>query len=175
MEQAGRDRYDTLLRHLQAGREIQVQPRRRGPLGLDIHPSARTVVLIALVVVVVWFAAIAVTDWLRRDVVDTWVGPDQTVTSGQSLTGCPDLSFDEDVYFPDWIRFDGRLYRWADERTPIGTVSFDDRFGRTGYTLGDLELFRIIDSPDGIEGRRIMVRQGDSIVGAIYLLSDCGA
>ena len=144
-------------------------------MGLDIHSSARTVILIAAVVVVVWLAAIAVTDWLRRDAVDTWAGPDSTVTSGQRLAGCTDLSFAEDVYFPDWIRFDGRVYRWTDDLTPIGSASFADRFATTGYRSGDLELFRIVDSPEGLEGKRIMVRQGDAMAGAIYVLSDCGA
>ena len=93
MEASGRDRYDALLRHLQAGREIPVQPRQRTPLGLDIHPSAGKVVLGAVVILVLWFAAIAVTDWLRYDRVDTWAGPDATVTSGLRLAGCPDIVF----------------------------------------------------------------------------------
>jgi hypothetical protein len=125
-------------------------------------------------VAVVWLAAIAVTDWLRRDAVDTWTGPDRSVTSGQRLAGCPDLSFPEDVYFPDWIRFDDRLYRWTDELTPIGSSSFASTYQASGFTLGDLELFRIINTPDGRDGKRIMVRQGDAMAGAIYVLSECG-
>jgi hypothetical protein len=175
MEQGGRDRYDSLLRHLQAGRQVQVQPRRRRRLGLDVHPAAGKVLLGAAVIVVLWLGAITVSDWIRRDAVSTWAGPDTGVTSGKRLTGCADLSFPEDVYFPDWIRFDGRLYRWTDESTPIGTASFSSTYQASGYTLGDLELFRIINTPDGRDGKRIMVRQGDAYAGAIYVLSDCAA
>ena len=173
MEASGRDRYDALLRHLQAGREIPVQPRQRTPLGLDIHPSAGKVVLGAVVILVLWFAAIAVTDWLRYDRVDTWAGPDATVTSGLRLAGCPDIVFREDVYFPAWVRFEGKLFRWTDRGAPIGPNSIGKSFTETGYTLGDLELFRVANNPEGRAGAQVMLRQGTSPVGAIFVLSDC--
>ena len=50
--------------------------RRHRTFGLDIHPSAGKIVLVALLVAAVWIAAIAVTDYLREGAVDTWVGPD---------------------------------------------------------------------------------------------------
>ena len=39
------DRYEALLRHLQAGHELPVPVRRRS-FGLDIHPSAGKIVLL---------------------------------------------------------------------------------------------------------------------------------
>lgn len=169
----GADRYEALLRHLQAGREIPIRPRPRRTFGLDIHPSAGKVVLGAIIAVIVWFGAIAVTDWLRYDRVDTWEGPDATVQSGLRLAGCPDIIFREDVYFPAWIRFEGGVFRWTDSGAPVGPNSIGKSYLETGYTLGDLELFRIANSIDGQEGRRIMIRQGESPVGAIYVVTDC--
>lgn len=148
-------------------------PHRRGPLGLDIHPSAGKVVLAALIILVGWLAAIAVTDWIRYDRVDTWSGPDATVRSGLRLAGCPDIVFREDVYFPAWVRFEGEVFRWTDRGAPIGQNSVGRSFLETGYTRGDLELFRVANSPDGRAGRQIMIRQGESPVGAIYVVTDC--
>ena len=172
MEASGRDRYDALLRHLQAGREIQIQPRRR-TFGLDIQPSAGKVALGALILAVIWLGAITVTDFLRFGRVDTWAGPDDAVQSGLRLAGCPQISFVEDVYFPAWLRFDGRVYSWTDSGRPIGPDSVGSAYLETGYTLGDLVLLRMMDEPEGRDGDRVLVRQGTSMVGAVYAVTDC--
>jgi hypothetical protein len=169
-----RDRYDALLRHLQAGREIAVQPRPRRSLGIQIDASAGRILLAAAVVLVVWFAAIAITDQIRQRTVDTWTGPDASVQSGLRLEGCPDIVFREDVYFPSWVRFEGRIFRWADLLAPIGPNSVGVSFLSTGYRNGDLELFRVLNDPEGRAGNKIMLRQGDSPAGAIYVAADCG-
>jgi hypothetical protein len=174
METPGQDRYDALLRHLQAGHEIPIQPRRRGLQRLDIHPSAGKVALIAVVVAIVWMGAIQVFDYLRQDRVDTWTGPDATVQSGLRLPGCPSIPFEEDVYFPSWVRFEGKVYRWNDQLFPIGSGSIGKSFLETGYRNGDLELFRIANNPDGRAGKQILLRQGESPAGAVYVLTDCG-
>ena len=70
-------------------------------------------ILGVLIVVAIWLGAIFVTDWIREGRVDTWVGPDTTVQSGLRLDGCPDIVFRENVYFPSWIRFEGKVFRWA--------------------------------------------------------------
>jgi len=173
IEARGRDRYESLLRHLQAGQEIPIAPRRRA-LGLDIHPSAGKIVIAALAIAAVWLAAITVTDWLRVGRVDTWAGPDTSVQSGLRLDGCPDVSFREDVYFPSWIRFEGQVFRWADRRLPIGQHSVGDSYLATGYTHADLELYRVANTIEGRAGHEILVRQGGSPAGAIYVLADCG-
>lgn len=173
LDASGRDRYDSLIRHLQAGREIPVRPRPRRRLGLDIHPSAGQLVLAAMLVAVIWIGAITITDFVRYGVVDTWQGPTGTVQSGLRLSDCPDVEFVEDVYFPAWIRFEGRLYVWSGRITPIGPDGIGRAYSETGYRHGDLELFRVDNSPDGRAGRQMMVRQGTSSAGAIYLVSDC--
>lgn len=173
MESSGRDRYDQLLRHLQAGREIPLQPRSRGFAGLDIHPSAGKVVLTAVLVAVAWFVAIAATDAVRLGQVDTWTGPEGSVQSGLVLAGCQSEKFTEDVYFPAWVRFEDKIYLWSDQLAPIGPESVGRSFLETGYRHDDLALYRIASSPDGRAGRHILVRQGSSPAGAIYVLSDC--
>lgn len=163
-----------MLRHLQAGREIPVQPTRRRSLALDIHPSAGKVLLVALVVVVTWIVAVNVTDLLRQGRVDTWTGPDATVQSGLQLAGCPAIAFREDVYFPSWIRFEDSVFRWSDTLLPIGSTSIGRSIEVTGYHNGDLELFRILNTPEGREGNQILLRQGRAPAGAIYTKTDCG-
>jgi hypothetical protein len=148
---------------------MELERRRRRSFGLDIHPIAARLVIGALVVAVLWLAGIAVTDLIRQRVVDTWEGPDATVQSGLALAGCPDITFDENVYLPSWVRFDGQVYRWADLNVPIGTQSIGDTYLPTGYRHDDLELFRVAERED-----QVMIRQGDAIVGAIYLASSCG-
>ena len=163
-----------MLRHLQAGREIPIQPRRPRFGGLDIHPSAGKVVLVAIIVAVAWILAINVTNYLRQDRVDTWTGPDATVQSGLRLAGCPEVAFLEDVYFPSWIRFEGKVFRWADNLLPIGSNSVGKSYLPTGYRNGDLELLRIASNPEGRAGNEILVRQGTAMAGAVYVKSDCG-
>ena len=163
-----------MLRHLQAGREIPVRPRPRRTFGLDIHPSFGRLLLIALIVAAVWLAAIAITDYLRQGRVDTWVGPDASVQSGLRLGGCADIVFQEDVYFPSWVRFEGKVFRWADQLTPIGPNSVGESFLDTGYTNGDLRLYTVENSPEGRAGNLVMLRQAEAPAGAIYVIADCG-
>ncbi|MEO5885657.1 MAG: hypothetical protein ABIQ58_09115 [Candidatus Limnocylindrales bacterium] len=141
---------------------------------MDIHPSAGRILLSALAIVVLWYVAVFVTDRLREGRVDTWTGPDATVQSGLRLDGCQDIAFNEDVYFPSWVRFEGGIFRWSDSLSPIGPNSVGRSFIATGYRSGDLELFRVANNPEGLAGRQIMLRQGTASAGAIYVLSDCG-
>ena len=131
-------------------------------------------IVVILVIVASWLAAIAVTDWFRQGQVDTWVGPDATVQSGLRLDGCPDITFRENVYFPSWIRFGGHVFRWDDSLTPIGPNSVPGSFEETGYSHGDLWLYLVHNNPEGRAGNQVMIRQGDSPAGAIYVKADCG-
>ena len=123
---------------------------------------------------VVWGLAIVVTDQVRQRVVDTWTGPDTSVTSGILLEGCPVIRFEEDIYLPSWITFEGRTFRWADLITPIGPNSIGEAYVSTGYRHGDLELFRVTNTIEGRAGDQVMIRQGTSFAGAIYRVSSCG-
>jgi hypothetical protein len=167
------DRYDALLRHLQAGHELPVVPRRRG-LDLDIHPTFGKLLIVVGVVVVTWLAAIAVTDWIRKGEVHTWIGPTDTVQSGLRLDGCPDIPFREDVYFPSWVRFEGKVFRWDDSARPIGPNSVGTSYLDTEYRHGDLRLYRVMNDQEGQKGNLIMLRQGEAPAGAIYAVTDCG-
>jgi hypothetical protein len=174
LEEPDRDRYDSLLRHLRAGREMELEQRRRRTFGLDIHPIAARLVLAAIVIAVVWMLGIVATDLVRQRVVDTWDGPDASVQSGLLLDGCPVIEFEEDVYLPSWVRFEGRTYRWADLSVPIGSSSIGTTYVPTGYRHDDLELFTVTGTDAVRSGEQVMIRQGDAFVGAIYLASSCG-
>lgn len=160
------------MRHLQAGREIPIQSRQSTWRDLDVHPSAARLLALALALAIAWLGAIFVTDRMREGRVDTWDGPDATVQSGLQLEGCPTVGFTEDVYFPAWVRLDGRVYGWGNRSAPIGPDSVGVSYTDTGYVLGDLRLYRILSSPDGRDGRQILMRQGDSNAGAVYLVQE---
>ncbi len=171
MEVPGRDRYDSLLRHLQAGRELPIQPRRSTRLPeVHIHRVGPRLLLVAAIVAAVWIGAIVVTDRLRAERVDTWTGPDATVQSGLRLAGCDLPTFPEDSYFPGWIRYDGRVYRWADLSAPVSAASIPSTYEPTGYALGSLDLYLIDSSESGRNRERIMIRNGQADAGAVYLL-----
>jgi hypothetical protein len=148
--------------------------RSKRTFGVDIHPSFGKLITAALVVAAAWLGAIVVTDYVRQGRVDTWTGPDATVQSGLRLDGCPDIVFRENVYFPSWVRFEGGVFRWADRLTPIGPNSVPTSFEETGYANGDLRLYRVLNNPAGRAGEEVMIRQGESPAGAIYVKSDCG-
>jgi hypothetical protein len=171
MEAPGRDRYDSLLRHLQAGRELPIPPRRSNRrIGIEINRVGPRLLLIAAVVAAVWLGAIVVTDRLRAGHVDTWTGPDATVQSGLRLAGCDLPNFPEDSYFPGWIRFEGRIYRWADLSAPVSASTIPSTYEPTGYALADLDLYLINSSQSGRDRERVMIRNGESSAGAVYIL-----
>ena len=172
MHQAGRDRYSSLLHTLHAGREMPLQPRARG-LRLAWHPIAGTLLRLAVVGVLLY---VAVTTGLAfwRDVrVDTWSGPDGSVTSGQRLADCPLVGAVHDDLFPSWIRFEGKVFLLTDTIRPIGFEP-DADFPTTGYGQGSMTLFRIARTPDGEAGRIMAVKLATSAVGQVYRLApDC--
>ena len=177
METPDRDRYDALLRQLQAGREIRTPPATAARIRHPGHPSrgVEDRYWLAVVVVVVWFASIRVFDALAGRS-GGHVGRVRTRASpsGLRLAGCPDFAFPEDPYFPAWIKFAGFTYQWAGRALPIVDDVIGTSYERTGYTNGALELFRIISNPDGRAGKEILLREGQSAGGAVYVLSDCG-
>ena len=80
MQHAGRDRYSSLLRTLQAGRELPLQDRRRG-LRIAWHPIAGTLLRAVLIGVVLYLGVTTGLRLWRDSRVDAWTGPDATVTS----------------------------------------------------------------------------------------------
>jgi hypothetical protein len=172
LDAAGRDRYESLLRHLQAGRELPITPRRSRRFlgGIEIHPVARRILAVSAIVVALILGAMLVTSRIRADQVDTWSGPDASVQSGINLEGCDLSGYDDNGVFPGWIRFGGAIYRWADLSAPISTGSIGTRYQATDDRLGDLRLFRIVSSGSTPDAERILVRNGDADAGGVYLL-----
>jgi hypothetical protein len=163
----GRDRYDTLLRHLRAGREIALERPRRERW--DWHPIAGKIVIATAIVVTLYLVATTAAGYLREGRVDTWTGPDATVTSGQKLEGCPAFIRLDSPVFPSWIRFGGGLFRRTEQVVPVGETNIGTAYIDSGYRHDDFVLY-VVDRPGlGEPGSRIAVRKGGAPAAEIYL------
>jgi len=172
MRQAGRDRYSSLLRTLQAGQELPWQ-QRRGTRRLAWHPVAGTLLKFAIVGVLVYLAVTSALGLWRDSRVDTWSGPDASVSSGQRLADCPLVGSVRDDVFPSWIRYDDTIYRLTDTIRPMGFEA-DPDFPSTGYSLGPMTLFRVINTPEGQSGTIVLVKLDTSAVGRVFRATpDC--
>lgn len=169
MQAGGRDRHEGLLRALRAGQEIPLETTSR-KRGVEWHPIAGTLVRAALVVALVYLAVVLGARLLRDTRVDAWTGPDDSVRSGQRLDGCAPVDWIDDDSFPSWIRFDGKIYRLTDTLRPMGSEP-DPDFPATGYSLGPMTLYRVTNTPDGAEGRIVLVRLERSPAGRIFRLT----
>lgn len=128
----------------------------------------------AVVVVVVAYVVLTtgLNVW-REQRVDTWSGPDATVTSGQRREGCPAASDFRDPIFPAWVRFEGSIYGGTSAIRPIGS-NLDNAYPVTGYHLGSLSLLRVANTPEGQAGRMILLKLDSSLTGQAYvLLPEC--
>ena len=172
IEQGGADRYSSLVRALHAGEEVPIEQRRRGQR-LRWHPIAWTLLRLAVVLVFGYLAlSFAFTTW-RDSRVDTWTGPDTSVTSGQRLAGCPLVNNLHDDVFPTWIRFEGSIYRNTGYIRPVGFEPHE-AYPETGYALGDLRIHRILNTPDGQAGRNILLKRESVPTGQLFLITpDC--
>lgn len=168
VERTGHDRYDSLLRHLRAGREIQLERKRGWRDSLDWHPVANRIVLVVLVAVAVYLVVSAVASYLRENAVDTWAGPDASVQSGQRLASCPQLVRLDDPVFPTWIRYDGKVYQRTDSGQPMNETNIGTYYIDSGYTLGDMRLYDVTVEGLGPPGSRIIVLNGDAPAGQVY-------
>ena len=172
MQHAGRDRYASLVRTLQAGQELPWQqrpPSRR----LAWNPVAGKLLRVAIVAVLLYAAVTAVLGLWREQRLDVWAGPDGSVTSGQRLEGCPLVGSVRDDTFPNWIRYDGTIYRLTDNIRPMGFEP-DADFPPTGYALGSMTLYRTISTPEGAAGTIVLVKLDNAPVGRVYRATpDC--
>jgi hypothetical protein len=172
LESGGSDRYTSLMRALHAGREVPIQ--RREARSLQWHPVAGKLLVAAVVAVVAYAAIVAGYNAWRDSRVDTWSGPDATVTSGQRLANCPVANDLHDDTFPTWIRYGGRLYLLTGRVRPIGNEATPD-YPQLPYELGDLRLHTVENTPDGREGKIMLLRLADAAVGQVFELNtDCG-
>jgi hypothetical protein len=167
VDQHGKDRYDTLLRHLRAGKEIPIERRGRRE-ALDWHPIAGKVIIAAVAIAAVYLAVSTVLNVIRENRVDQWTGPDASVTSGQKLDSCPSLYHADDPVFPNWIRFGGSIFQQADAVVPVGDTNIGTSYLDSGYTLEKMRIYTVAISGLGPPGSRIVVRNGNAPGSEVY-------
>ena len=165
------DRYSTLLNALRAGREIRVTGRT--PEGFRWHPIARKLLVLALACVAAYLLVTVASRIWRESHSDTWSGPDQSVSSGQLLAGCAATMSRDDPVFPVWIRFRGGVFVATGYSRPFPSDPTGS-YEQTAYHLerfgGGLELWRVLNTPDGLAGRQVILRLRGQEVGALYNL-----
>ena len=167
VDRHGKDRYDTLLRHLRAGKEIPLERQGRRE-ALDWHPIAGKLVIAALVIAGIYIALSTVVNIIRENRVDQWTGPDTSVTSGQKLDTCPSLYHADDSVFPNWIRFKGAIFQQLDAVVPVGDTNIGTSYLDTGYTLDKLRIYTVENPGLGPRGSRIVVRLGNAPGSEVY-------
>jgi hypothetical protein len=171
VERGGHDRYTSLMRALYAGQEVPLRNRRAR--SLEWHPIAGRLLLAALVAVLAYFAISTGYNAWRDSRVDTWIGPDGSVASGQRLTDCPLVNALHDDTFPTWVRFEGKVYRLTGTIRPVGSGPTPD-YPATGHELGLLRLHRVTNTPAGLSGEIILLKLADAPVGQVFELTpDC--
>jgi hypothetical protein len=172
MQAGGRDRYGSLLRSLQAGRELQLY-RRGGRVALNWHPVLWTLVRVALVVVVVYFAVRVGAQWWRENHVDTWSGPDASVTSGVRLADCPLVDGIRVDEFPSWVVYGGSVYRYTGWKRPyIGKPA--EGYTLTPYTNGSAHVVLVNGTAAEPAGDTILVWNEGALAGVEYARTpDC--
>ena len=167
----GGDRYQNLVRVLRGG-GLPARDDTR-PLRLEWHPIAFALLRVITVAVVVWALVVGGATLWRELRVDHWTGPDTSVTSGQRLAGCDDRLTFHDPIFPAWVRFEGAVYAGADLSRPVGPGA-NASYPATGYRLGELELFRVANTPAGQAGDQILLKLETVGVGELYIrVPDC--
>lgn len=172
MQHAGRDRYSSLLRTLQAGQELPWQ-QRPAARRFAWHPVAGTLLRVVVIVVLLYAAVTAGLGLWREQRLDVWTGPDTSVMSGQRLEGCALIGSVRDDTFPNWIRYDGTVYRLTNSIRPMGFQP-DADFPLTGYALGSMTLYRTISTPEGLAGTIVLVKLDNAPVGRVYRATpDC--
>jgi hypothetical protein len=171
VESGGADRYASLVRALRAGQEVPLRERRG--TGLEWHPIASKLLLVAFVAVVAYFSITTAYNAWRDARVETWAGPDASVQSGQRLANCPPANALHDDVFPTWIRYQGAVFISTGAIRPVGTTPTVS-YPSTPYSLGNLRLQTIANTPDGRAGKVILLRIVDNPVGQVYELNgDC--
>ena len=140
LEHEGRDRYSSLVRALQAGREVPLGGTREMPMAW--HPVVWTLLRLAIVAVGLYVISLVGWNWWRDQQVDTWSGPDAGVQSGQRLESCLAANAQRDDLVPTWVRFDGTVYVLTPRLTPIagGGQPGQTQYVESGYSQERLRL-----------------------------------
>ena len=125
-------------------------------------------------VAVIWLGAILVTNWVRSGQVATWSGPDASVQSGYSLGQCQFPNAPSDGAFPVWLRYGGKLYRYANLTLPVSPQSIGTVYAEAGYTLDRLSILTVEDTPSGKARDRVLIYAAGADGGAVYeTIAEC--
>ncbi|MDQ3553925.1 MAG: hypothetical protein M3395_05905 [Chloroflexota bacterium] len=169
LEHGDRDRYSTLVRALQAGREV---PLGRAPdMPFAWHPVAWTLLRLALVAAALYVIALVGWNWWRDQQVESWNGPDATVVqSGQRLEGCLAANAQRDDQAPTWVRFDGTVYVLSSRLLPMRARG---EFGQTqyvesGYSQGRLRILLVEPHVAGEPPDELIIASPPAHGGRIY-------
>jgi hypothetical protein len=166
MQAHGRDRYSSLLRTLQAGRELPLS-RRGGRIRINWHPVLWTLVRVAIVVIFAYATIRVTTQWWRENNVVTWSGPDATVQSGVRLANCPVIDGIRVDDFPSWVTYGGSVYRYTGWKRPF--VGPDTPgYTLTPYVNGSMHLITIENTPDGVARDTVLVWLDGALAGVEY-------
>lgn len=165
----GSDRYSSLVRALQDGREVPDRPTRAMPL--TWHPVLWTMLRLALVAGSLYLIALFGWNWWRDQQVDTWSGPDASVQSGQRLEGCLAAGQSHDDLLPSWVRYEGSVYVLTDARWALGHRSRpgETSLVETGYSLAQKRILLTDEPAAGTAPTSLVVALPPADGGALYL------
>jgi hypothetical protein len=169
MERTGGDRYSNLLHALRAGREVRPTPMVRDRL--EWNPIARKLIIAVLVGVALYAIASAGYRFWRQQNVDTWTGPDASVTSGQQLAGCAAAEArDYDPVYPVWVRYGGAVFVGTGFGRPF-PADVTGSYQASPYHLGQMTLWRVLNTPEGRAGNEIVLKYDPDPVGEMFAIA----
>jgi hypothetical protein len=169
MEHSGRDRYSSLVRALQAGREVPVGRTRSMPL--EWHPIFRRLVLVAVAMAIAVVVVVNVHERWRAGLVEDWTGPGPLVQSGQRLDGCAATDAISHATMPVWVRYGGSVYVLTDARWALGNEGRpgETSLFETGYSLAEKRILLIDEPAAGAAPTRLVVARPPAYGGGLYL------
>jgi len=169
MEHSGRDRYSSLVRALQAGREVPVGRTRSMPL--EWHPIFRRLVLVAVAMAIAVVVVVNVHERWRAGLVEDWTGPGPLVQSGQRLDGCAATAAISHATMPVWVRYGGSVYVLTDARWALGNEGRpgETSLFETGYSLAEKRILLIDEPAAGAAPTSLVVARPPAYGGGLYL------
>jgi hypothetical protein len=166
------ERFDKLLDHLRGGRPLPVQHRSAWQAIVQtVNTHLLKIVAVGAAPVFLYLLALAAVGWYRDQQTDAWTGPDATVSSGQRLAGCAPIDIlPSDPDFPNWVRYNGRIYARTSDIRPMGSSNVGPglSYVPTDYAHDGLVLY-LVNTPDaGATQEVIALRESRSPGGGIY-------
>lgn len=168
LDHDGRDRYSSLVRALQAGREVPAGRTREA--SLKWHPVVWTLLRLALVAAALYVIGLVGWNWWRDQQVDTWQGPGGLVQSGQRLEGCLAANVQHDDVMPTWVRFDETVYVRSERNRVLGGESRpgETQYVESGYSLGAVRILLFEPPAAGEPPRELILVNPPARAGRAY-------